>query len=175
MMRHNIGRKKSPQPFWKNSSMILCNTQTLVILVNFPKESVQGLGEIFEKIRKPYSHDLLCDNFFKEKSSMMTCNIQTKTMLVNFAKKFPFDTFATELLSAVFPQDGRTLHHGHLYHNFFLILQASKNIFLAMVCVTNNDKYIRQSSCRILCCLTGWKTDIFVNKYIRFLYLTKVR
>ena len=33
-----------------------------------------------------------------------------------------------------------------------------------MVCVTNNDEHIRQSSCRILWCLTGWKTNIFVSR-----------
>ena len=43
-----------------------------------------------------------------------------------------------------------------------------------MVCVTNNDEYIRQSSCRILWYLTGRKTNVFVNKYVCFPYLIKV-
>ena len=44
-------------------NLTLPNSQTLVILVSFPKNSLFGLGAILEKNMESYSHDLLCDNF----------------------------------------------------------------------------------------------------------------
>ena len=49
----------------KHFNMIWCNSQTLVILVNFPKKLFFGLGAIREKIIQLYSQELLCENFFE--------------------------------------------------------------------------------------------------------------
>ena len=76
------------------------------------------------------------------------------------------------VFSAIFPQDDRSFAPWTPMQWLFSQKLPLKNIFLIMVCVTNNNKHIRQSYRRILRYLTGRKTNIFVNEHIRF---TKVR
>ena len=75
--------------FQKHSNMMWCNSETLIILVNFLKIFLFGLGTTWEKITQHYSHELPCGKFF-EMMQGDVYNIQTKTMLVKFSKKVPF-------------------------------------------------------------------------------------
>ena len=42
-----------------------CDSQRLVILANFPKKYLFGVGTILKTIMQPYSRDLLRGNFFE--------------------------------------------------------------------------------------------------------------
>ena len=57
-------RTNCSRDFKKYSSKMWCNSETLVIFVNFPKNSLFGLVAIQTKIMQLYTHDLLCDKCF---------------------------------------------------------------------------------------------------------------
>ena len=123
--------------FQKHSHMMWCNSQTLVILVNSPKNSLFGLGAILEKIMEPYSHDLLCDNVFE-----MTQHDriqQTKAMLVNFPKKFSFwEVTCTQ----IGPKLCNFLSHDFLFQDFLKCCSMKECSQQTRVTVNFAKKYL---------------------------------
>ena len=86
---HNLISHQLLQGFQKHSSMMCCNSQILVIFVNFPKNSFFRPVAVQAKMVEPYPHDLLCGNFFE------TTNRDGMQQLLQnnfgqFSKKYPF-------------------------------------------------------------------------------------